>query len=73
MSKLERVKAELDNLQNLYNSALDDLVKATEWKNKAKEVITYFMETRGKVFFTDEEKDTYYGVMGEVKRLLEGD
>ena len=70
MTKLERLKAELANLQNLYDSALDDLAKATEWKNKAKEVITYLMDTRGKVFFTDEELDVYYGMMGKVKRLL---
>ena len=70
MTKLEGLKAELANLQNLYDSALDDLAKATEWKNKAKEVITYLMETRGKVFFTDEEQDVYYGMMGKVKRLL---
>ena len=70
MTKLEGLKAELANLQTLYDSALNDLVKENEWKKEAKEVITYFMETRGKIFFTDEEKDTYYGMMGKVKRLL---
>ena len=73
MSKLEVLKAELANLQNMYDFALDELVKLSEWKNKAKEVITYLMETRGKVFFTDEELDKEYGMKGEVKRLLSDD